>query len=327
MSKIKTYVLVGAIAIISGAFSIGCGSSGGGDSSGSQNTVINGTVTNVVASLEQKEQSFKLSKILDILTIVEEARAQDNILVSAFINGILVDSDFTDPNGDFTLFLDLEGATNVLIVFDINGTEVSIGIVAEEGSVINLTVSINLNSPPGEEVEIVDMEDLLAPIDCENGSIEITGNINETLIIDGNGEDCIRTAGNCSLFINQDNLVLTNCENCVDARGTSDVTLFSPDSDIICEAAGDGFKTVGTAGITVDAFDTIDITAGENGLKADGNSFISLGADTCIIDSFEDPVDVNGNAAVDTSGCGEVLIFGAIPTPSPEPFPSPSPLP
>jgi hypothetical protein len=215
----------------------------------------------------------------------------------------------------------------VLIVFDINGTEVSIGIVAEEGSVINLTVSINLNSPPGEEVEIVDMEDLLAPIDCENGLIEITGNINETLIIDGNGEDCIRTAGNCSLFINQDNLVLTNCENCVDARGTSDVTLFSPDSDIICEAAGDGFKTVGTAGITVDAFDTIDITAGENGLKADGNSFISLGADTCIIDSFEDPVDVNGNAAVDTSGCGEVLIFGSIPTPSPEPFPSPSPLP
>ena len=73
--------------------------------------------------------------------------------------------------------------------------------------------------------------------------------------------------------------------------------------------------------------DTIDITAGENGLKADGNSFISLGANTCIIDSFEDPVDVNGNATVDTSGCGEVLTpgFGLSTSPEPSEFTSPSP--
>ena len=317
MSKIKTYILIGAISIISGAFNIGCGS-GGGDSSGSQTTVINGSVTNVVASAQKENKTFKLSKIIEILSFIKEAKAQGGILVTAIINGVTVASDVTNPEGDFILTFNLDSATNVLILFDVNGTEVSIGIVAEEGSIINLTVSIDLNAPPGEEVEIVDMEDLIAPINCENGSIEITDNINETLIIDGNGEDCIRTAGNCSLFINQDNLVLTNCENCVDARGTSDVTLFSPNSDITCEAAGDGFKTVGDAEITVDAFDTIDITAGENGLKADGNSFISLGANTCIIDSLEDPVDVNGNATVDTSGCGEVLTPGFGLSTSPE---------
>jgi len=326
MSKIKTYILIGAIAIISSAFNIGCGG-GGGDSSGSQTTVINGSIANVVASAQKHDNSFKLSEIIDALKFIKEAKAQAGILVTAIIDGVTVANDVTDPEGDFTLIFDLDSATNVLILFDINGTEVSVGIVAEEGSIINIIVTINLNAPPGEEVEIVEMEDILAPINCENGSIEITDNIDETLIIDGNGEDCIRTAGNCSLFISQDNLVLTNCENCVDARGTSDVTLFSPDSDIICEAAGDGFKTVGDAEITVDAFDTIDITAGENGLKADGNSFISLGANTCIIDSFEDPVDVNGNATVNTSGCGEVLTpgFGLSTLPESSEVLSPSP--
>lgn len=327
MSKIKTYILIGAIAIISGAFNIGCGS-GDGDSSGSQTTVINGSIANVVASAQKQDKSFKLSEIIDFLSFIKEAKAQGGILVSAIVNGVTVANDVTDPEGDFTLIFDLDSATNVLILFDINGTEVSVGIVVEEGSIRNIIVTINLNAPPGEEVEIVEMEDILAPIRCENGSIDIIDNINnETLIIDGNGEDCIRTAGNCSLFISQYNLVLTNCENCVDARGTSNVTLFSPDSDITCEAAGDGFRTVGDAGITIDAFDTIDIISGENGVSAVGNSIITLEADTCIIDSFENPVEVSGNATVDTSGCGEVLTpgFGLSTSPEPSEFLSPSP--
>jgi len=329
MNRLKTMVLVGAIAIISSACILSCdsGNSNGGEGQESQTTIINGSVANVMASAEKNDKSFRLSEIIEILSFIKEAKAQGGILVTAIVDGITVASDFTDPQGNFTLAFDLDSATSVLILFDVNGTEVSIGIVAEEGSIINLVVNINLDAPSGEEVVIVDIDDIIPAIRCENGSLNISDNTNETLIIDGNGEDCIRTTGNCSLFINQDNLILTNCEKCVDARGTSDVTLLSPNSDIICEAQEDGIRTVGNAQVVLDALDNIDITAGENGLKADGNSFISIGADTCIIDSFEDLVDVNGNAEVDTSGCGEILIAGPTSTPSPLPQPSASPTP
>lgn len=327
MTRVKTMILLGVIVIISGAFHFSCDGGGddGGGSQGGQTTVINGSVTNVVASIQGEDETFKLSDLMEILSFIKQAKAQGGILVTAIIDGITVASDTTNPQGDFFLSFNLDSATNILILFDVNGSEVSIEIVAEEGSIINLILSINLNSPPGDEVEIVDMDDIMPAIRCENGSVNITDNINDTLIIDGNGEDCIRTAGNCSLLISQDNLVLTNCEKCVDARGTSDVTLFSPNSDIICDSQEDGIRAVGNSEVIVDALDTIDITAGENGIRADGNSFVSLGANTCIIDSFEDTVDINGNATVDTNECGEILTSGPAASPSPEPSASPSP--
>lgn len=298
---------------------IGCDGGGHSSAQNSQSTVINGQITNISAAVQKQEKSFKLA-LIDFFTLIQEAKAQGGILVTAIVDGVTVATDVTDAQGNFTLNLELDSASNVIIQFDINGSEVFIEIVAEEGSVLNIIVSIDLNAPPGDEIEIVDMEDVMSPIRCETGNSDIVKEFNETVVIDGQGEACIRTEGNCTIFIEAEDITLTNCEQCVDARGTSEVMLYSPFGSIYCEANEDGIKTVGNAEVFLDANDTVEIIAGENGLKADGNSGITLGADTCIIDSVESSIDTNGNALIDTSSCGEV-----IDGPVPSPFPSPEP--
>jgi hypothetical protein len=286
MTKTRRILFITVLCLIAGAFHISC--DGGGDSSGqnTQTTTINGTVTNIIASAQKEERSFKFTKILDLITFIKEAKAQGGVLVTAIIDGIIVDSDVTDPEGNFTLTLELDSATNVLILFDVNGEDVSIELVVEEGSILNINISIDLNAPPGDEVEIVEMEEVKGPIRCENGTVNIIKNENETLVIDGGGEDCIRAEGNCTVFIDPEDILLTNCERCVDAKGTSVVTITSPNGDIVCEASEDGYRAEGDAEIVIDATGVIDILAGDNGLKAEGNSIISLGADTCIINSL-----------------------------------------
>lgn len=323
MQKARKILFISILCLIAGAFHFSCDGGGSGDNNGqnTQTTTINGRVTNIIASAQKEERSFKFANILDLITFIKEAKAQGGVLVTAIIDGITVASDVTDPAGNFTLKLELDSATSVLILFNINGDDVSIGLVVEEGSIININISIDLNAPPGDEVEIVDMEDVRGPIRCETGTVEIIKN-NESVVIDGQGEACIRTEGNCTVFIDPEDILLTNCEQCVDARGTSEVTITSPDGDIVCEASEDGVRARGNAEIVIDAFGVIDILAGDSGVKADGNSFISLGADTCVINSLESPIDVSGNATIDTSGCGEIV---EAPSPIPSPSPSPSP--
>jgi len=319
--KILFIALLGFIPLV---FGLSC-DGGGGENSGqnTQTTVINGQITNIVSSALEQETSLKLA-LVDFFTFIKEAKAQGGILVTAMVDGITLATDTTDPQGNFMLNLQLASASNVLIRFDVNGSKVFIEIVAEEGSILNIIVSIDLNAPEGDEVEIVDMEDVMSPIRCENGNSDIIKDINESVVIDGGGEACIRTEGNCTILLEAEEIFLTNCETCVDARGTSEVMIISPFGDIFCEAGDDGFKTVGNAEILVDANEKINIEAGENGLKADGNSRITLDADTCIIDSLESPIDANGNVIIDTSGCGEI---SEDPSPSPNPSPSPFPSP
>ncbi len=322
MQKARKILFISILCLIAGAFHFSCDGGGSGKNNGqnTQTTTINGRVTNIIASAQKEERSFKFANILDLITFIKEAKAQGGVLVTAIIDGITVASDVTDPEGNFTLKLELDSATSVLILFNVNGDDVSIGLVVEEGSIININISIDLNAPPGDEVEIVDMEDVRGPIRCETGTVEIIKN-NESVVIDGQGEACIRTEGNCTVFIDLEDILLTNCEQCVDARGTSEVTIISP-IDIVCEASEDGVRARGNAEIVIDAIGVIDILAGDSGVKADGNSFISLGADTCVINSLESPIDVSGNAEIDTSGCGEIV---EVPSPLPSPSPSPSP--
>lgn len=319
MNYSKKLLFIALLGFIPLMLSLSCDGGGESNTQNTQITLINGQITNITASAQKKEKSFKMT-LLDLITFIKEARAQGGTLVTAIVDGVIVASDVTDPQGNFTLSLDLESASNVLIQFDVNGSEVFIEIVAEEGSILNITVSIDLNAPPGDEVEIVEMEDVIGAIRCETGNSDIIKGFNDTVVIDGGGEACIRTEGNCTIFIEAQDITLTNCEQCVDARGTSEVMLISPFGNIFCEANEDGFKTVGNAEVLVEANETVEIIAGENGLKADGNSRITLDANTCIIDSLENPIDTNGNVVIDTSGCGEI-----IEGPTPSPFPSPEP--
>lgn len=311
--------------ILPAALYMSCSGGGNNTESGNnQQTTINGRIENLVTVSAGSDKDSKFAHIRELFTLIKEAYAQGGISVVALVDGIPVDTDVTDGDGNFTLVLDLDSGANVSIVFEVNGDVVSIDIFVSEGSIIELVVNIDLGADPGEEVQIVDMDDERGPISCETGTVQIFKNPGEEIIVNGGGEDCIRTAGNCDLTIDPENIVLTNCDNCVDARGTSDVTLLSPDGDIVCESSEDGFRARGDASISVQAQGTIDIFAGDNGLKADGNSTITLSAGLCIIDSLEDPIDVNGNALVDTNGCQEVLTEPApLAPPTPEPTSEP----
>ena len=323
MKKVKGMLFLLLTAMAASMAFLACG--GGGGNQDGQTTVINGRISNVIAMQESADKSIKFADVIEMLSLIKEAKAQGSITVTAIIDGVTVDTTVTDPDGSFTLSFLLDGAQNVTLLFDIDGTIVSISITVQEGSIIDIVLVIDLNAPEGDEVEIVELE---GPIRCENGTVEITKNPGEDLIIDGGGEDCIRTAGNCNLIIDPENIILTNCENCIDARGTSDVTLGTFDGDIFCDASGDGIKTVGNANVFLDVNGDIDISAGENGAKAAGNSVIAFAADACIFDSGEDTFDTNGNATINTEGCGDIIegpLPSPIPTLEPSPFPSPEP--
>ncbi len=312
MKKINYILLLFFIAAVPLTL-LACDSGGGGNQDG-QVTTINGRISNVIAMKESADKSIKFADVIEMLSLIKEAKAQGSITVTAIIDGVTVDTTITDPDGSFTLSFMLDGAQNVTLSFDIDGTIVSISITVQEGSILDIVIIIDLNAPPGDEVEIVELE---GPIRCETGTLEITKNPDEDLVIDGGGEDCIRTAGNCNLIIDPENIILTNCENCVDARGTSDVTLQTFEGDIFCDAFGDGIKTVGDATVFLDVNGDVNVSSGENGAKADGNSVISFAADACIFDSGEDIFDMNGNATINTDGCGEI-IEGPLPTPGPD---------
>jgi hypothetical protein len=321
MKKVK-YMLLLLFVIPAPLCFLACGGGGDGGGGNGQTTIINGRIANVIAMKEPGDKTIKFADLIEMLSLIQEAKAQNGITVTAIIDDVTVDTTVTDPDGSFTLSFLLDGAQNVTLTFDIDGTTVSISITVQEGSILDIVIVIDLNAPPGDEVDIIDEDEATGAIECNNGTLEITKNPGEDLIIDGRGGDCIRTAGNCSLIIDPENIILTNCENCIDARGTSDVTLATFDGNIFCDASGDGIKTVGDATVLLDVNGDLDVSAGENGAKASGNSVISFLANACIFDSGEDTFETNGNAVINDEGCGEIIIGGS-PVQTLEPSPEP----
>lgn len=317
MKKVKNMLFLLLTAMAASVTLLACDGGGNGGSQSGQTTTINGRVSDVVAMKESGNKSIKFADVIKMLSLIKEAKAQGSITVTAIIDGVPVDTTVTDPDGSFTLSFLLDSAQNVTLSFDIDGTIVSVSITVQEGSVLDIVVSIDLNAPPGDEVDIVDMGGAQGPVRCENGTLEITKNPGEDLVIDGGGEDCIRTEGNCNLVIDPENIILTNCERCIDARGTSQVTLTTSDGDIFCDAFEDGISTVGDANVLLDVNGNLNVSADENGAKAEGNSVISFTANACIFDSGEDTFDTNGNATINADGCGEI-IEGPPPTPGPD---------
>ncbi|MEW6144771.1 MAG: hypothetical protein AB1598_07095 [Thermodesulfobacteriota bacterium] len=324
MKKLKNILLLLGVAVVASLNLIGCDDGGGGGDQGGQSTTVNGKVSNIIAMKADGDETIKFAELMELLNFIEEAKAQSGITVSALIDGEVVSTDTTDPDGSFSLTFMLESDQEVTLNFGIDGTTVSVTIFVEQGSILDIIVVIDLSAPPGDEVDVV--EEIHDPIICETGNLDITKTIDEDIVIDGGGEACIMTMGNCNLTIDPENIILTNCDECIDARGTSKVTLTSPDGHIACDATGDGIQTSGDANVMLNASGKIDILAGENGVEAVGNSIVAFTADTCVFESGDDPFNEVGNATIDTSGCGEVIV-GPSPTPGPTPSPPPSPTP
>jgi hypothetical protein len=265
---------------------VACGGGGGGGDDGGS-TAPRTTFTGNVA----EAAAITAAGIVDVEVCVEN---------TSFCTVV-------DANGFFTLAADVGG--DVVLVFTgadfvarVTLTDVPLGATVR---LTNIRCSTITGTCEPEDVEIEGAETRGA-IRCQQGPITIV-HVGE-LVIDGHGEDCIRTEGQCEVTIEADRIVLLGCQTCVRTAGGSDVTLLAGPGGVDCDASEDGIRAAGNSAVHVDVAPggALDIRAGDVGLRSQGTAFIEVGGDVCRIDGGEEAIRIDGNAAVDTGACGLV---------------------
>ncbi|NIU88482.1 MAG: hypothetical protein GWN56_14825, partial [Nitrosopumilaceae archaeon] len=53
--------------------------------------------------IEEKDNRFELAQLIDLLSFINEAKAQDGITVTVMVDGATVATDVTDAMGNFFL--------------------------------------------------------------------------------------------------------------------------------------------------------------------------------------------------------------------------------
>ena len=148
------------------------------------------------------------------------------------------------------------------------------------------------------------------PIFCDSGTVDI-GEAGANLIINARNEgDCIRAEGTCIVSITAEDVVLTNCQTCINASDEAEVILSGEFEDVRCTSIEDGIRASGDAVITLVAGDDIVISSGEgNGIVAEDSSIVELfAADKCRIEAAGNAILESDTAEVDTTGCDELII-------------------
>lgn len=317
--NISRYSCLLFFALLIPVFVISCGSSDGGDSAtgGSPSTTrdtvtIEGSISDAVADSGSAQNVF-LAEIKELFTAVQPAFAQqqqvlEGILVEAFEGEIKLGEDITDETGSFTI-TDVPCDTPLTLIFTYEGSSVTLeGISApcpgtEDQGVIAMVVSINFEQDEAEAEEIEDEDDIAdSVVSCSTDEQEIDMN-GEEFSIDGGGNPCLVTTGNCKLDIKASNVVLTNCSTCIDTRGGSSVEIKTTQFD--CVANSDGIRSVGgsSVDITVISSEMMDDTV----MPSDAEAMQHMGDDTVIgsgngeilIIAGEDGIDSRGNSKVE----------------------------
>ncbi len=308
------------IALLISAFMVSCGGSDGSDSAttgGSPSTTrdtvtIEGSISDVVASADTGENVF-IARIKEFFTAVQPAFAQqqqvlEGILVEAFEGEIKLGEDVTDESGAFTI-TDVPCDTPITLMFTYEGNSVTLeGISApcpESGDqgVIAMVVSINFEQDEAEAEEIEDEEDIAdSAVNCTTDEQEIDMN-GEEFFVDGAGNACLVTTGNCKLEIKASNVVFTNCSTCIDTRGGSSVEINTTQFD--CVANGDGIRSVGGSSVDITVIssemmdDTIMPSDAETMQHMGDDSIIGSGNGELLIIAGEDGIDTRGNSSVE----------------------------
>ena len=217
MKKSSRYIsLILVLTLATSLSLLSCGGGGGGGGT----SAINGNVADVMTAMAPiKDKPYMLALIKDFFSFSKKANAQgsevEGIEVIAEVDGEEVDVDITDGNGNFVLTI--PGGGNVTLIFNIDGFIVSIQIFAPEGTVVNIVVALDQVE---DEVIVKELE-IDGTFGCETGAIIVAKAEDADFVIDGEGGDCIRVGGNCTLNIDPENIILTDCERCIRAEGTS----------------------------------------------------------------------------------------------------------
>jgi len=290
---------------------VGCGSGGGGGGNGSTSasrTTFTGNLSGTTAAAASARDTTGIRAALAVVARLLAATHADAADVQVCVEGTTFCT-FVDDDGVFTLAADVGG--DVTLVFTGPGFTARVTLTdVPVGATVRLT-NISCSTVTGicvpEDLEIEGL-DTRGAIRCEQGPIHIV-HAGE-LVIDGGGDDCIRTEGQCEVTIQADRLVLQHCDTCVRTAGGSDVTLDVGAGGFECHAAEDGIRSAGNSAVHVTAGGDVDIDAGEVGVLSEGTALVEIAGDQCRIAGDEHALDSNGNADIVTSGCASVDLVG-----------------
>lgn len=292
-----------------------CGGSGGGGDGGSSanRTTFTGNLNETTALVEPSHDSDGLRTVMAVVARLITATHAQAADVQVCVEGTSFCT-FVDDDGVFTLAADVGG--DVTLVF--TGPDF-VARVALTGIPLGATVrlrNVRCSTITGtcepEDLEIVGGAETRGPIRCQKGPMHIVHD--GDLVIAGDGEDCIRTEGQCEVTMEAHRIVLDGCETCVRTAGGSDVTLTAGSGGIECDAGEDGIRSAGNSAVHVNAGDggDVDIRADGVGCLSEGTALIELLGDHCRVEGGENAISTHGNANVDTGGCVTVDLVDGV---------------
>ncbi len=223
-----------------------------------------------------------------------------SITVSASQDGVVVDSTQTSTDGEFQLVV-VPG--RVTLRFVAQGVDVSVTVTVPEGESFSITVALT-----PDVAEVSDAVLTRDSLRCTSGALSLDLGGAMGLVVDGGGEACVRTDGNCELDVRAREIALADCGRCVDARGTSAVHLVTTDGDLGCTASGNGIDANGTPSVDLTSAGALVIVAGGgHGIAAAGHAHVSVASpEVCVVRGGSGPIDTQGNASVVTDGCASL---------------------
>jgi hypothetical protein len=229
------------------------------------------------------------------------------IQVEARRGAQVLDAATTDAQGRFRL--EFAGAGTVELVFVTDEVLLSIEVNALPGSVVSLVVELRIDD---REVVIID-ERLVGsgPIRCRSGQFRVFDEELD-LLIDGDGDDCLRVESNCVLDITVRSLRLADCERCIDAQSNGELVITTFPGALSCQAREDAIRAASNALVIVDAHDDVRLDAASgHGIRAESNAHVVLASEgTCFVEADDDPVRIESQATVDLAGCADIVLIG-----------------
>jgi hypothetical protein len=231
----------------------------------------------------------------------------DGIAVELRQGGVTLASTTTDVEGRF--ILEFEGGGAAELTFAIGDVLLTLTLDVLPGSVVTLEVELRVTE---ERVIVVDNPDVdTGPIRCETGVFEIFEEELD-LVIDGDGEDCLRAENDCVIDILARSVTLIDCERCITAESSAEITVESFPGGVVCESRSDGIRAESSSVVVVQGSDGVEIASSTgSGIRAESSAQVLLASDgTCFIEGFEDAIRVESQALVDVEGCADVVLVG-----------------
>lgn len=291
-----------------------CGGGGGGNGNASAGrTTFTGNLSATTALNMPSRDPMGLRAVMAVVARLVAATHAQAADVQVCVEGTSFCT-LVDDQGEFTLAADVGG--DVTLVFtgpDFTARVMLTGIpLGATVRLRNVRCSTITGTCEPDDFEIEGGEDARNSIRCEQGPIHVVHA--GTLVIHGGEDDCIRTAGQCEVTIEADQVVLDGCDTCVRTAGGSVVTLTVGSGGIQCHANENGIAAAGNSAVHVNvaAGGDVDIQAADVGCLAEGTASIEITGDQCRIEGTEDALRTNGNADVVTTGCTSLDLVGGV---------------